>query len=542
MSGRASLRLSGLPAWVWILLGVLFFLRLPAIVQPLGPDQGIYAYVGEQILDGGLPYRDAWDQKPPGLHFAYAALWWLWPNEAVVPLADTVLAGLIAWLLLRIAPVFTAPRMAGPLGAALFLLLGNPAFARLGGVRVRGQGEVFIAALVTAGLWCVLRTIEDDASTGSGRRAGLAAAAGALIGLAALIKYPAAAYLGVVWVAIFLRAGRDSTDAWPARSAARLVMWSAAGLLLPVLSMLAVFGAGGALGDLWDATVVYNVRYSGETYTGFWSFARYLLTFPFQHARIDGLWLVGGAGSLMLLVRVFRRPLFLIPLAWTAVACLAIAINGSRGLPQYFLQAFPALALTAGIAGGDLLQGSSRFRRILVAVVVTLAVARVISFPQAVDATAWDLRRLAGVTDEATYLSRFEGRPGDKYSAPDVRELGAVLRARVEPGKRVFVFGFSAAAYLYAGRQSASRFFWNSPVITGFNSGRPGYAAEGLLADLSANQPPVIALQRGDGGRQGLDSAGWFLAQPPLATWLRDHYHLEQSLRRYDIWQRSASR
>lgn len=57
--------------WSWVLIGALCLLRLPAVVQPLGPDQGIYAYVGQTIIEGGLPYRDARDQKPPGLHAFY---------------------------------------------------------------------------------------------------------------------------------------------------------------------------------------------------------------------------------------------------------------------------------------------------------------------------------------------------------------------------------------------------------------------------------------------------------------------------------------
>ena len=39
------------------------------------------------------------------------------------------------------------------------------------------------------------------------------------------------------------------------------------------------------------------------------------------------------------------------PVVWVAAACLSIAINGSRGLPQYFVQANPALALAAGWGG-----------------------------------------------------------------------------------------------------------------------------------------------------------------------------------------------
>ena len=56
------------------LTAALFIVRLPSLVQPMGPDQGLYAYVGERILHGELAYRDAWDQKSPGIHYVYAAL------------------------------------------------------------------------------------------------------------------------------------------------------------------------------------------------------------------------------------------------------------------------------------------------------------------------------------------------------------------------------------------------------------------------------------------------------------------------------------
>ena len=52
---------------------VLLAVRLPSLVQPMGADQGLYAYVGEGVRSGELPYRDAWDQKPPAIHVAYGA-------------------------------------------------------------------------------------------------------------------------------------------------------------------------------------------------------------------------------------------------------------------------------------------------------------------------------------------------------------------------------------------------------------------------------------------------------------------------------------
>src|SRR5690606_24863271 len=98
----------------------------------------------------------------------------------------------------------------------------------------------------------------------------------------------------------------------------------------------------------YDATIAYNVFYSGETYTGRADILHYLLTFPVQHARVEALWFLGGLGCAVILVTSWRRPARLILPLWVAAACVSIAVNGSRGLPQYFLQAGPALALAAG--------------------------------------------------------------------------------------------------------------------------------------------------------------------------------------------------
>ncbi len=528
----------------WLLLMLFWAARLPAIVQPLGPDQAIYTYIGDRMLQGELPYRDAWDQKPPGLHAAYAMLRALWPADGVVPLADAVLAGIVAVLLFRLAPVIVPSTIAGPVAAGLFLLLGNPSFGRLGGARVRGQGEVFIGALVTCGVWMVVSACRAWHRGRPG--AWQAAAAGWLVGAAALVKYPAAGYLLVVWALAATWPGATGRER--VRRVAVLAAWSVVGFAIPLGLTVAVFASGGTLGALWDATVRYNLMYSGETYAGASAFVRYLLAFPIQHARVDGLWLTGGAGSLVVIGAAVlgRQPALLLPAVWVAVACLAVAVNGSRGLPQYFLQAFPPLALAAGAAAGWLVtRPRPRRARALtgaaLVVFAALTVPRVISFRDAWDTTVLDARRLSGRLDEASYLARFAGRPGDKYSAPDVIELGRHLGSVTLPGEPVYVFGFSSGAYVYADRPSASRFFWSMPVINRFNDGLPGYGVAGLLADLHRKPPAAIALQRGDFGVGAPDSRDWFLSQPSLATWLNSHYALAKSFPRYDVYLPSST-
>jgi hypothetical protein len=505
------------------LAGALLLLRLPAVVQPMGADQGLYAYVGERILAGDFPYRDAWDQKPPAIHYTYAAMRAIWPGDAVVGGADLVAAGAVAWLLFRLGGAIGSTAT-GAASALLFLLLSNPAFTRLGGIRLRSQCETFIALAVTGAFLLIARN-----RPGASRWT--AVSAGLLFGTAFVFKYNAGIYLvaglaaGLIWKRL----------TWGD------VLRVAAGFAMPVVVMLAVFGLGGALRDLYNATIAYNVRYSGQTYADPRAAIRYLLTFPIERARVDALWTIGGAGCLVLVVlSAGRRERLLAPI-WVAAACLSITVNGSRGLPQYFVQANPALALAAGWAAVEawpwLRLRSGRAAPALGALalaIVAIGVWRVNQFPKLVEQTTFDARYAIGRITRADYLARYDD--DRKYSALDAAQLAATVRTSTRPEDRIYVFGFTCAVYVLADRASASRFFWSRPVILNFKGGTRGYGVDGLLADLRQRPPALVALQKKDWAPDVADSAAFFMATPALAGWLRTNYVRTFGPDAFDVW------
>jgi hypothetical protein len=526
------------------LAAALLIVRLPSLAQPMGPDQGLYAYVGDRILHGELAYRDAWDQKPPGIHYVYATLRSLSARDLVVPAADLVAAALIAALLWALGSRLGGP-VAGGVSAVIFLLLSDPSFARYGGVRVRAQAETFIAVAITAALALVLRGAPgspgspgsrgsrgSSGSSGS-RRAGLLAA-GVLLGAAFALKYNAGLYVLVVLLALSVTGGLALLD----------VIWIAAGALVIPLTLLAVFWRGGALNDLYQSTIAYNLLYSGETYASRWDMVRYLLTFPVQHARVDALWFVGGLGCLVLLVAGARRRGVWLPVAWVAIACLSIAINGSRNLPQYFLQAAPALALAAGVAATLALPHLPAVARGVIVLLVAGGVWRAGGdpFPKLARNVWHDTQYVIGRIDRRTHLAKYGGtRDLDKYSALDNMDIGAFLASKTRPDETVYVFGFSPGAYVYANRRSASRFFWSRPVILDFNHQDPHYGVAGLRADLERTRPAYVVLQHHDWSPDVQDSGPFFMSQPLLADWLRAGYHHVPLIDGFDAWERNAS-
>jgi hypothetical protein len=213
-------------------------------------------------------------------------------------------------------------------------------------------------------------------------------------------------------------------------------------------------------------------------------------------------------------------------------------------LPQYFVQAAPALALAAAWAAW-ILAAAVRQRwappigRALLSagiVVVAIAVWRVNQFPKLVEQTLFDARRALGRIPKDVYLDRYADER--KYSALGAARVAEFLQAHSRPDESVYVFGFAAAAYVYADRASPSRFFWSRPVIAGFNADMPGYGPAGVLADLERARPAVVVLQVHDWAPDVDDSAHFFMTTPPLAEWLLAHYRPAAGPDGFDVWLR----
>jgi hypothetical protein len=521
-------------AWP-LLLFALLTCRLPSLAQPAGGDQSLYVYVAQQINAGDVPYRDAWEQKPPGVFFIYALLQWLWPWGSIVAAADMAAAACTALLLVGLGRRMFGG-VAGEVAAALFLLLGDPAIQRSAGLYVRGQCEVFIALAVTGALTLAWRP---------SRRPWQAVLAGALVAVAFWLKYNAIVYAIPVALALLLSPGSGATRR-------RDLGAAAASAIAVVASGLIFFAATGALTDLWLGTIAYNVAYSTETYNGLWQALTYVVSMPVTQVYVDGLWFLGGLGA-VILIAMYRRAAGGVALAWVAAAMVSIALNGARGLPQYFVQATPALALTAS---AGLIAGWHGRTRLLLAAALVLGFWRVgveaqaawlpraFGLPQAAANAAFDGRYLTGAIGRDEYLERFSREGGGKLSPRAVERLAEYVRRSTPARSPIYVFGFaSGGVYVQARRESASRFFWSRPIVLEFEGSRPGYGSRGLRADLDRTMPSIVALQKHDWGLAEAatkNSIDFFKNTPVLREFLEAHYVVDYEDNVFEVWRRKG--
>jgi hypothetical protein len=473
----------------------LVFLFANLLSFRFGRDQGIYAVVGDAIVQGKAPYKDAWDFKPPAVFFVFALARALFgAGQTSVRIVET-----LAWATVPLAFARFVRRRGGD--ARLGFVGGVLAVY----IHVRkeywhtSQPESFAVVLL---IWALV-IVDALPSVTVDRRALLRwFAAGALFSAAGLFKPPLGGGI-VLLLPVWLWERRASlAPEARVRAIAALGGATIAGGLLPVLLTWAYFAAHHATGALVDTLFVFAPHYTKldtrpELLPAHMVRATQELLFFFTPMLCAAALVVTPV-----VPKATRQAIGVAPvLAVIASPWFGIALQG-KFFPYHYDGCLPFVCLFATAAYVSIFQRLVAWRVPLAAQAAAFALVLLGFYATGPyinpGSIFWDRvgpRALAWL-----YPSRRHAIEDAMTSEADVksaenRRLSDWLRAEVPADASVFIWGFEPVVYGTSGRRPATRFIYDVPQRVGWS--RPE-ACAGLEHDLEADPPAVVAVEHDD--------------------------------------------
>jgi 4-amino-4-deoxy-L-arabinose transferase-like glycosyltransferase len=411
------------------LVSLTFATRLPALLHPLPiDDEAIYSVVANEIIDGGKPYLDAVERKPPLLFYTYAAIYsvagkYNWPALHLVA---------VLWTLATMAGLYVIGRALFdvPTGliAALLYTLFQPAVSFK---NIQFNGELLMN-LPIVWAWAIAF------SRGKSRHRPALFLAGLLGCLAFLLKQPAAIASVPLGLYLLLPSYRASRGLTKADSLRHFAIFAAGFWVTLGVAGIVLYQQG-----ILRAALYWTIEDHASPHFFVGRFVRSTLIFVAASLPL----LLGAAWSRNLFWQKNRAEW--IALVMLAVASAIGAAAGGRFYSHYYIQLLPALALLAAPVFRQFSLGKTASRsgwvlfRVLTPIwlVLTLVV-----FPLA----KW--RELSQLRDPS--------------------EAGRYLAEHFQPNERLFVWGQAPEIYLEARMRPACRYVATFP-LTGYIFGGP---------------------------------------------------------------------
>ena len=438
--------------WMLGLLIAVVACHVLGLLDPrLGADEGVFLVIGRDVAAGRLPYRDAWDNKAPGIYAVTLGL-----TRLPLPLGGLRCLSALAWLA-AFAGLGAALRVQARRELPLLLLYAAAVILESG---IGGQHiytEHWEASCLVAALALAL--------VASRRPPGLAhgvwsAAAGAALGVAIVFRPTALLYAPVVgWLA--------GTAQGPDRRFSGIGVGAVAGGLGLVIAAAA--GALGALGILHEGIeqgLAANSQVSSgfglrETIQNWRTLTVHLMLVAFAIAL---------AASGLLARRATPQPRLFAACGVAVAIAFLEALAPRKNFTHYLLPlAYFLVPLGwAAILSGGLSPSPRRSNVSLTALGLLVPVAATWAVPRAL-ATVREWASPAPVTVHGV-------------------DLGT-LRAHYRPGDTVWCGGAMAGdLYWYLDASPASRFLYTESAATQFVDGAI------VRQGIARNRPSVVLL------------------------------------------------
>jgi hypothetical protein len=533
-----------------ILIAAGILLPLSPIYHPVpSDDPSVYLYVGQRILDGGVPYRDAWDHKQPLTYFIFAlgqaitphSLWGMW----LIELLFLTTAGVFGLRLME----GLSPHPVGFLSSVMALLALTPI---LWGYSLEELALPF--QILT--LYALRRILTARRES---ERLAFYALAGGLTGACFFLKQSlVAAGLSVLLYLVLRMLARREWRILSGLAAAAAGFGAVAGIFIAYL------GVNGSLVEYREAAFDFNLLYANlgpaERFNALLDALENLAAYPALFLTF-ALWIACAAAAFLqagplIASWTARRAATSILIAGGAVmALLSLAaeldgLNPGLGLGQVLLLLASGLLITIGLllrsarqrekvsawlAAAPLLPGETRSPRVVfihlaaiffpvALLLMTLSGRHYVYYLIALVPAGWLLiglgcglllqqsspanARAIKVTLCAIALA-LAYNPilllASQYRAqrsPSLPEIVEYVENKTRPDETILVWGKDTTyVYFATERKAPSRYFYQAALELEAYNRKYGAAAE-VLQDLQQS-PPALFLIPGDAAQPG---------------------------------------
>jgi 4-amino-4-deoxy-L-arabinose transferase-like glycosyltransferase len=427
--------------WIWFSLAlvcvVTALVRIPLLPIPFERDEGEYAYIGWRLDYGELPYRDWFDQKPPGVFWVYRLALMLPGN----PIVAVHFMGLLFSAASGCALFFLARRFMdhfmATMSAILFVILS--ADPLLEGTAANTELFMLLPLILS-------QVVFFSTVPGGTPKKSLMFLCGALTGLAVAFKQVA----GVNWVfllavyPLFCAAGPK----W--RSTAIFGACSAVGAAAVWALIILYFFLRHGLPDFMENVFFHNLQY---VHSLPWSVrAKFCLQTFETIARSQALvWLLSAAG-LWALFRARSSRLLIFLAGGLVASALGVSASGYF-FPHYFQQLLPGLAI-ASVLGAHALYRAGFWQTLPGRARGVASAGALLALPLTVLYPFW-----FSYSPETAVGKIY---PGNTFGL--MPQFGERIAQMTRPDDRVYIFGAEPELFFYAHRTSATRYIFLFPL------------------------------------------------------------------------------
>lgn len=526
-SDRRAAGAAGLRTAAYLLPVVaVFVVGLPTVILPFWSDTAIFSTVGRAISQGGFPYVDAWDQKPPSIYLIYAvAIHGPFRLIANVRTFDLMWTAATVVLLIELGRrwwTLSAGVVSGLVYGVVYLT--SSTWWQL------AQPDSFIALPVAAGL------LLHDSSRG---RRWYLVAAGVCLGFAFQLRFIMALLIPFFPLAEVIAAPRARRVwVWLER-----MIWLGVGFALFQAVLGLYLLAGHALGEYIAATR-FATGYTrlGGPWQGpagptlrdyldavrfsflFWALGRLILTAPAVIGAIYGVFILRER-------RVQRLVLFVV-LAYVGISAQA------KFFWYHYWYMLSFLALLGGWAWDRAFRRIRRAQPAGVAAGMTalLAGGLLLFTPEVLDNGKTQWENYIEYQRRPEFRSEFYGAFG-AYSVS--QDVAYYVETRTGPHDPLYVWGYDPMIYLLADRASSSRFIYAFPMMSDW---APASWQSEFMDELQARPPVYFIAQHNQGGPwitgHEIDPADYIARFPALQQWLDAGYDKEAEMGDYVLYRR----